>query len=115
MIVALLAAVQVATADSVPRITLEEALQRAARLDPTYIGSLADVDNAEWGRRAALTAFLIPTVTLASDIVRASDPVFNFGTGTPLTKSSSASRSKSSPTRPPIVTSRRRRRRWAIC
>lgn len=94
MILVLLAAAQVAAADTsaaqLPRITLADALQRAARLDPLYVNALGQVDNAEWGRLAALTAFVVPTVNVSADIVRASSPVFNFGTATPLRKSSSA-------------------------
>ena len=36
-------------------------MQRAAtRLDPDYVRALGQVDNAEWGRRAALRAFVLP-------------------------------------------------------
>ena len=62
---ALATLLQVAAADSVPRITLKDALQRAARLDPGYVQALGQVDNAEWVRTAALTAFLVPAINLA--------------------------------------------------
>jgi outer membrane protein len=90
VILALLVAVQVGTTDSLPRITLREALERSARLDPNYVRALGNVDNAEWGRNAALTAFVIPTINLAADVTRSDQPIFNFGTATPLKKSSSA-------------------------
>jgi outer membrane protein TolC len=89
---ALLAALQLAVPDTgaVPRVTLADALARSARLDPLYVQAVGQVDNMEWLRVAALTAFVVPTVNLSADIVRASSPVFNFGTATPLRKSSSA-------------------------
>jgi len=39
--------------DSLPQVTLAEALQRAARLDPNYVSALGQVDNAVWARRNA--------------------------------------------------------------
>src|SRR6185503_8181263 len=67
VILALLFAAQVSVTDSVPRITLREALERAARLDPNYVTALGGVDNAEWGRFAALTAFIVPNVTVSAN------------------------------------------------
>jgi outer membrane protein TolC len=62
---ALLLALQVAApADSLPRVTLAEALQRAARLDPNYVAALGQVDNAVWARRSAFAVFVLPSVTL---------------------------------------------------
>ena len=49
--------------DSVPRITLAEAITAATRLDPDYVLALGQVDNAEWSRRAAL-AFGVPRTKL---------------------------------------------------
>jgi outer membrane protein len=66
VILALAALLQISSADSIPRITLTDALERAARLDPNYVQAVGGVDNAEWSRRAALTAFLIPTVNLST-------------------------------------------------
>ena len=50
----------VPAADSLPRITLAEALRRSTRLDPDYVQALGQIDNAEWGRRAAMLAFFVP-------------------------------------------------------
>ena len=86
MILAFVALVQVAAADSLPRVTLAEALDRSARLDPAYVQALGRVDNAEWGRWAALTAFIVPTVTLATDFTRASAPSL----GVPITNTATA-------------------------
>lgn len=80
MILALVALVQVAAADSLPRVTLADALERSARLDPSYVLALGRVDNAEWARWAALTAFVLPTVTVSGDVSRASPASFSIGT-----------------------------------
>lgn len=80
MIVPLLAALGLATADTVPQVTLAEALRLAARFDPGYVAALGQIDNAEWGRRAALALFVLPAVTVSTDFTRYSIPTFNFGT-----------------------------------
>ena len=93
MIAALALALQVATApvpDSLPVVTLGEALARSARLDPNYVAALGQVDNAEWGRRAARFAFILPSVTATSDITKNSTPSFNVGTGQPQSTSVTA-------------------------
>ena len=88
MIAALLLALQVAApadsvpADSVPtdsvaRITLAEAIRRSARLDPDYVQALGDIDNAEWGRRAAMLAFFVPSLSLGLDETKYSEAFFN--------------------------------------
>jgi len=63
---ALLLALQAASAatDSLPQITLREALQRAAQLDPSYVAALGQVDNAVWARRNAFAVFVLPSVTM---------------------------------------------------
>jgi outer membrane protein TolC len=83
---ALLFALQVvaappAPADSLPRVTLAEALERATRLDPGYVSALGQVDNAEWGRRNAILAFILPSLTLSTSYTQSTSPSFNFGTG----------------------------------
>lgn len=80
---ALLLAVQVAAPDSAPRVTLAEALQRAAGLDPFYVAAAGQVDNAAWARRNAFAVFLLPSVTLQTDAVHTNPPGFNFVTFTP--------------------------------
>lgn len=69
--------------DSVPVVTLAEALERAARLDPDYVRALGEIDNAEWGRRAARLAFVVPSVAAQLDATRYSTEFFNIGTGRP--------------------------------
>ena len=66
--------------DSLPRITLVEALQRAARLDPNYVAALGQVDNAVWARRSAFSVFILPSISLATTATRNNPPFFNFGT-----------------------------------
>ena len=67
--------------DSIPRVTLAEALQRATRLNPDYVQSLGRVGEADWARTAARLAFLIPAVNLSLDATRYSSAFFNIGTG----------------------------------
>ena len=63
--------------DSVPRITLGEAIRRSARLDPDYVKALGQIDNAEWGRRAAMLAFFVPSVEFGLDETKYSQQFFN--------------------------------------
>ena len=86
MITALLLALQVAapaeadsvpSADTIPAITLDEAIRRSARLDPDYVQALGEIDNAEWGRRAAMLAFFVPSVSLGLDETKYSTEFFN--------------------------------------
>jgi outer membrane protein len=67
----------VVPADSVPRITLGEAIRRSARLDPDYVKALGQIDNAEWGRRAAMLAFFVPSVEFGLDETKYSQQFFN--------------------------------------
>ncbi|HET6779080.1 MAG TPA: TolC family protein [Gemmatimonadales bacterium] len=65
------------TTDSLPRITLAEAIRRATRFDPEYVRALGQVDDAEWGRRAAMLAFFVPAVELGLDQTKYSESFFN--------------------------------------
>lgn len=76
-----LAPAQGSPADSIPRVTLEQALQAAARLDPNYVAALGQIDDAAWVRRSAYAAFVLPSVTVTTSLTRASEPFFNLGTG----------------------------------
>jgi len=66
---------------SAPRVNLEQAIARATRLDPNYVQALGQVDNAEWGRRAALAVFVLPSITASVDATKYSTEFFNIGTG----------------------------------
>lgn len=91
MILSVSLALQIAAAsDSFPRITLAEALQRAPRLDPVYVAAQGAVDNAEWYRRAARSAIVLPSVRLTSDVARYSAPTFVLGADQPQDRSVSA-------------------------
>jgi outer membrane protein len=63
--------------DTLPRITLAEAIRRSARLDPDYVRALGQIENAEWGRRAATLAFFIPSLELGLDQTKYSQDFFN--------------------------------------
>ena len=81
MLLALLTVFQLGTAqDTLPRVTLNEALDRATRLDPNYVEALGSVSTAEWGRRAATLAFIVPAVNLQLDYSKYSTGFFNIGT-----------------------------------
>ena len=80
LFLALQAAVSPAMQDSLPRVTLREALQRAVQLDPNYVAALGQVDNAVWARRSAFSVFILPSISLATTATRNNPPFFNFGT-----------------------------------
>jgi outer membrane protein TolC len=83
VILGLLLAIQAAASlpGPAPRVTLEQAIARATRLDPSYVRALGQVDNAEWGRRAALAVFVLPSLGVSIDATRYSTEFFNIGTG----------------------------------
>lgn len=70
-----------APADTLPRVTLDEALRRATNLDVGYVQAVGNLSSAEWGRRAARLSFIVPSLTLSLDATKYSDPFFNVGTG----------------------------------
>lgn len=72
-------------ADTLPVVTLAEALSQAVRLDPAYVQALGELDDAEWARKAAVLVFLLPNVTVSTDYQELSSTQFNIGTGRPTT------------------------------
>jgi outer membrane protein TolC len=91
MITGLALVLQVAgVSDSLPRITLAEALQRGARLDPEYVAARGAVDNAHWYRRAAWSAIVTPQVRVAGDLAQYSTPTFVLGADQPQSRSVTA-------------------------
>ena len=78
MLALLLVVQAVAGGDSIPQVTLREALERSARLDPNYVTALGQVDNAVWARRNAFAVFLLPAVTLGLQAQRSTPPGFVF-------------------------------------
>lgn len=69
-----------AVQDSVPLVTLEEALERSLRLNPDYVAALGAVAEADWSRKAARIAFLVPAVNVSLDYTKYSEAFFNIGT-----------------------------------
>ena len=66
--------------DSLPTVTLAEALRRATGLDPSYVAAVGLVDNARWARRSAFAVFLLPAVGVETDATKNIPQFFNFGT-----------------------------------
>ena len=66
-----------AVTDTFPRVNLTEALRRAASLDPDYVRALGQIEDAEWGRRAARLAFILPSVEVGLDETKYNQAFFN--------------------------------------
>ncbi len=66
LLLALQAPVAPAAVDTLPQVTLREALQRAVQLDPNYVAAVGQVDNAVWARRSAFSVFILPSISLAT-------------------------------------------------
>lgn len=62
-------------------VSLEEALNRAAGVDPDYVAALRRVGDSEWVRRSAWSAFLLPVIDFRWSWSKYSSPQFNIGTG----------------------------------
>ncbi|MFQ5747218.1 MAG: TolC family protein [Gemmatimonadota bacterium] len=75
-----------APADSIPVVTLPEALRRATNLDPDYVAALRDVGDAAWVRRSAFSAFVLPSVEFQTTATRFSTEIFNPGTNALTTR-----------------------------
>jgi outer membrane protein TolC len=67
--------------DSVLRVDLRQALLRAAQVDPDYVAALRQVGDAEWVRRQAWSAFLLPSINFQWSYAKFSSEQFNIGTG----------------------------------
>ncbi len=88
---ALAAALATGSTDTLPVVTLREALREAVRLDPAWVQSAGLVDNAEWARKAALLVFMLPTINASADYSELSTTQFNIGTGKPANATGRAS------------------------
>ena len=62
-------------------VSLSEALNRAAGVDPDYVAALRRVGDADWVRRSAWSAFLLPVIDFRWSWSKYSSPQFNIGTG----------------------------------
>ena len=67
--------------DSLPRVTLGRPSTARHGSIPNYVRALGQVDNAEWGRRAALAVFVLPSLSASIDATKYSTEFFNIGTG----------------------------------
>jgi outer membrane protein len=92
VIVHLLAALQIAAPqqDTIPVVSLGDALQQAARLDPSYVSAAGQVNSAEWARAAAFAVFIVPAVTVSANKTHYWPPFFNFATFTAVPNTYSA-------------------------
>ncbi len=66
--------------DTVPVVTLSEALEAAANVDPNYVSALRQVGDAAWVRRGAWSAFLLPSINFNWSLSQFSPEQFNIGT-----------------------------------
>ncbi len=71
---------QVAQADTLPQVTLAEALTEATRYDPNYVQAAGFVADATWVRRAAMLVFVLPSISVSADVTGFTTPSFNVGT-----------------------------------
>lgn len=67
-------------ADTIPVVSLAEALESAAHVDPNYVAALRQVGDAAWVRRSAWSAFLLPSVNFQWSLSQFSPEQFNIGT-----------------------------------
>ncbi len=66
--------------DTIPVVSLAEALESAAHVDPNYVAALRQVGDAAWVRRSAWSAFLLPSVNFQWSLSQFSPEQFNIGT-----------------------------------
>lgn len=66
--------------DTIPVVSLAEALESAAHVDPNYVAALRQVGDAAWVRRSAWSAFLLPSVNFQWSLAQFSPEQFNIGT-----------------------------------
>src|SRR2546430_10277211 len=76
--------------DSLPTVTLAQALRRATGLDPNCVAAVGLVDNARWSRRSAFAVFLLPAVAVETDATKNLPQCFNLGTLKPESYAGSA-------------------------
>lgn len=84
-----LAAQQPAAAPAPPVVTLGEARQRAAQVDPAAVAARAAIATAAWEHRAAVADLVTPSLNATTSYTKYNDPFFSF-TGTPSTTTASA-------------------------
>lgn len=87
----LVATSQLSVQDTLRVVTLSEALESALAVSPDYVRSVGQLENAEWGRRAARLTFFVPNVTASASYQQLSTSQFNIGIGQAANASGSAS------------------------
>ena len=78
-------------ADTLPVVTLAEALDAALAVSPDYVRSIGQLENAEWARRAAKLTFFLPNITANASYQELSTSQFNVGIGQAASATGSAS------------------------
>lgn len=78
----------VASTDTLPVVTLADALQRSVGLNPDYVQALGRVGEASWARTAAKVAFFVPSAQASLDYTKYSQAFFNIGTANASSTSS---------------------------
>ncbi|SRR5579883_398186 len=71
--------------DSLPTISLAEAVRRSNHVDPSAVAARGLVGTTAWGRRAALAALVTPTVSVGGDYTSVTPKTFNFAVLPPTT------------------------------
>lgn len=69
-----------AAPDTIPQVTLSQALEAAAQVDPDYVAALRRVGDATWVRRGAWSAFLLPSIDFQWSLSKFDPESFNIGT-----------------------------------
>jgi outer membrane protein TolC len=72
------ASVPVTQADSIPTITLSEAIRRAYDVSPSAIAARGQLGTANWARRASVGALITPSLTVGADANSLTPQIFNF-------------------------------------
>ncbi len=78
----------VAPVDTIPVVTLGEALKKSVGLNPDYVQALGRVGEAGWARTAAKVAFFVPSAQASLDYTKYSQAFFNIGTANASSTSS---------------------------
>jgi len=89
LLLAMTLAAPLAAQVGVPVVTLHEARQRAAAVDPGVVAARGDVGSTAWERRAARLDMLVPNFLAQANYTKYNNPFFSF-TGRPSTTVSTA-------------------------
>jgi outer membrane protein len=70
--------VPAAQPESIPTISLAEAIQRAYELSPKAVAARGQVETSGWARRAAIGALITPSLSVGGNFNSLTPPVVNF-------------------------------------